>query len=162
MSLQKHPQCLHPHNVHWGREEYFFSLQVGNGGLKWHCGLHPTTTRVARGTECRASHDLSRSGERVMISGALQESLRRDLLAPGGHWVQCAALCTRCRAERPQPAGTSSAAALCNYSHRAVGHERFLQMKRTHIIFLVTHMNYLNTFLPLKATLQDLVKILFQ
>ena len=162
MSLWEHPQCLHPHNVHWGTEEYFFSLQVGNGGLKWHCGLHPTTTRVACGTESRAIHGLSHSGERVTISGALQESLWQDLLAPGGRWVQHPALCARCGAERPQPAGTSSPAALCNYNHRAAGRERFLQMKRTHIIFLVTNVNYLNTFLPLKATLQDLVKILFQ
>lgn len=101
-------------------------------------------------------------GKGLRFQVLCKESLRRDRLAPGGRWVQPAALCARCRAERPQPAGASSTAALCNYSHRAAGHERLLQVKRTRMIFLVTHTNYLNTFLPLKATLQDSVKILFQ
>lgn len=42
-------------------EEYFFSLQAENGGLRWHCGLHPITTQAACGTESRAICDLSHS-----------------------------------------------------------------------------------------------------
>jgi len=56
-------------------------------------------------------------------------------------------------AEGPQPASTSSTTA---------GHEGLLQTKRTHVMFLVTYTNYLNTSLPLKVTRQDLVKILCQ
>lgn len=66
--------------------------------------------------------------ERVMVSSALQESLRPGL-APGGCWIHQAALCTGCGAEWPQPAGTFPTAALCNSRPRAEGQERFLQMR---------------------------------
>lgn len=42
-------------------EDYFFSLQAENGGLRWHCGLQPTITQAACGTESRAIYDLSHS-----------------------------------------------------------------------------------------------------